>query len=139
MSNHEFTKPHFINLHQDIALTLQDHISIDLLGPYNVTSQGNSYALTTVWNLTGYLMTTQIKAKKTMTVVNHLFSDIMLKFGFPRILPLIMGQNFKSRVIEHLSQQLGIKKTYICPHHSQANRKLESHIGLLKTAFEHFQ
>ena len=32
-------KPHFINLHQDIAQTPQDHISIDLLGTYNVTSQ----------------------------------------------------------------------------------------------------
>ena len=40
-------KPHFINLHQDIAQMPQDHISIDLLGPYNVTSQGNSYTLST--------------------------------------------------------------------------------------------
>ena len=41
-------KPHFINIHQDIAQTPQDHISINLLGPYNVTSQGNSYARTRV-------------------------------------------------------------------------------------------
>ena len=44
--------PHFINLHQDIAQTPQDHLSINLLGPYNVTSQGNSYTHTTVCNLT---------------------------------------------------------------------------------------
>ena len=54
-------KPHFIDLHQDIAQTPQDHISIDLLGPYNITSQGNTYALTAVCNLTGYLLTTLIK------------------------------------------------------------------------------
>ena len=56
--------PHFINLHQDIAHTPQDHIYIDLLGPYNITLQGNSYTLTAVCNLTGYLMTTPIKDKK---------------------------------------------------------------------------
>ena len=39
-------KPHFINLHQDITPTPWDHISTDLLGPYNVTSKGNSYAFT---------------------------------------------------------------------------------------------
>ena len=36
-------KPHYINLQQDIAQTPGDLISINLLGPYNVTSQGNSY------------------------------------------------------------------------------------------------
>ena len=50
-------KPHFINLHEDIAQPPQDHTSIDLSGPYNVTSQVKSYALTTVCNLIGYLMT----------------------------------------------------------------------------------
>ena len=57
-------KTHFINLHQDIAQTSQDHISIDLLGPYNITSQGDSYTLTAVCNLTCYLMMTPIKDKR---------------------------------------------------------------------------
>ena len=47
-------KPHFINLHQNIAQTPQDHISINLLGPYNITSQGNSYTLSALCNLTGF-------------------------------------------------------------------------------------
>ena len=88
-------KTHFINLHKAIAQTPQDHIFIDLLGPYNITSQGNTYALTTVCSLTGYLLTNLRKDKKTMTVVTHLFLDIILKFGFPRMgcYILIMGQN----------------------------------------------
>ena len=85
-------KPYFINLHQDIAQTPQDHLSIDLLEPYKVTLQSNSYALTMVCNFTGYLMTTPIKDKRTMTVVTHLFSDIMLKFGSPGCYILIRGQ-----------------------------------------------
>ena len=104
MSNYEFTKTHIIDLHQDIAQTPQDHISIDCLGPYNVTSQGNSYTLTVVCNLTGYLITTPMKDKKTTTVVNHLFMDIMLKCGFLRILHSDNGMECKSKLIENLSQ-----------------------------------
>ena len=103
-------KPHFINLHEDISQTPQDHISINLLGPYNITSQGDSYSLTAVCNLTGYLMTSPLKDKKTLTVVTHLLLDIMLKFGLPRIQHSDNGTEFKSKLIEHLSQQLGIKK-----------------------------
>ena len=61
-------KPHFINLHQDIVQIAQDHISIDLLGPYKVTSQGNSYTLSTVCNITGYLMTLPIKDNDSSNV-----------------------------------------------------------------------
>ena len=56
-------------------------------------------------------MTIPIKDKKTMTVVAQLFSDIMIKFGFPSILDSKYGTEFKSKSIEHLSQQLDIKKT----------------------------
>ena len=65
-----------------------------------------------VCNLTGYLMTTLITDKKTTSVVNHLFADIMLKWGFPRILHSDNGTEFKSKLIKTLSQQLGIKKTF---------------------------
>ena len=101
-------KPYYINLHQDIAQTPQDHISIDLIGPYNTTSQGKSYALTMVCNITGYLMTTAIPDKKTATVAIHLFFEIMLKFSFPRILHSRNGTEFTSKLIEHITQQLSI-------------------------------
>ena len=132
MSNYEFTKPSFIDLHQDIPQNPQDHVSIDLLGPYNITSQGNSYASTAVCNLTGYFMTTPIKDKKMMTVADHLCLDIMLQFGFPRILHSDNGTEFKSKLIENLFQQLGIRKTFISSHHLQANGKLESSHRFIK-------
>ena len=103
-------KPNFIELHQDIAQTPQDHLSTALLGPCNITSQVNSHALTAVCNLTGYLMTTPIKDQKTTPVANHLFSDIILKFSFPRILHSDNGTEFKSKLMENLFQQHSLKK-----------------------------
>ena len=107
--------PLCINLHQDIAQTPQDHMSIGLLGPDNVTSQGNSYTLTVVCSHTGYLMTTPIPDKKTMTVATHSFLEIMLKFSFPRILHSDNGTEFNLKLIEYLSKQFGIEKTYTSP------------------------
>ena len=64
-------KSDLIDLHQDITQTLQVHISIDILGPYNVTLQGNSYILTAVCSLTGYLMTTPVSDSSKPFIFGH--------------------------------------------------------------------
>ena len=86
-------KPRFIDVHQDIAKTPQDHLSIDLLGPCNTTSQGNIYILTAVCNLTGYLMTTQFRDKKTTSVANHWIADVMLIFQKYYIWTVVWNSN----------------------------------------------
>ena len=65
-------------------------------------------------------MTTPLPDKKTATVAMHLFVEIMLKFGFLRILHSNNGTEFKSKHIEHLTQQLSIKKTYMSPCYHQS-------------------
>ena len=61
----------------------------------------------------------------TTSVTNHFFAARMLKWGFP-ILHLNNTGEFRFKLMESLSQQLGIRKTFISPHHPQANGKLES-------------
>ena len=67
-----------------------------------------------------------------MLVINHLFPDIMLKCGFPRILYSDNDVEFKSELMENLSQQLGIRKTFISPCHPLTNGKLESSHRFIK-------
>ena len=57
-------KPNYINIHQNITQTTHHHLSIDPMGPYNTKTQDNTYTLTAICNLTGYLMTTPIPDKK---------------------------------------------------------------------------
>ena len=96
-------KPNYINLNQEIAQTPQDHLLVDLIGPYNTTTQGNIYAFTAICSLTCHPMTTLIPDKKTSTIAVHLFLEIFLKFGFPRILHSDNGTEFKLKLIEHLT------------------------------------
>ena len=86
-------KPNYVNLHQNIAQTQQDYLSVDLIVPYKSTTKGNTYALTAICNLTGYLTTSPIPDKKP--------SEIFLKFGFTRILHSNNGTKFKLKLIEH--------------------------------------
>ena len=51
-----------------------------------------------------------------MTVVNHLFSDIMLKIGFPRILYSDNGMEFKQKTYRKPFPTTLHKKIYISPH-----------------------
>ena len=71
-------------------------------------------------------MTNQIRDKNITSVANHLFADIMLKFDFLRILHSDNGMEFKSKLMENLSQKLGIRKISFPPHHPQANTEPES-------------
>ena len=73
-----------------------------------------------------------------MIVKKHLFADIVLKFGFPRILHLDNGMEFKSKLIETLLQQLGIRKISISSCHLQANGRLESWNRFSKDCLEIF-
>ena len=76
--------------------------------------------------------------QKAMTVANHLFSDIILKFSFSRVLHSDNGTEFISKLIENLSQQLGLRKTFISPYHPHANGKLESSNRFIKDCVQRF-
>ena len=118
--------------------TLQDHLSVDLIGPYNTTTQGNPFTLKAICNLTDYLMTSPIPNKKTSTIAVQLFLKIFLKFSFLRKLHSDNGTEFKSKLTEHLTQQLGVRKTYISSCHPQSNGKLESMHQFIKDCIHKF-
>ena len=108
-------KADYIHLHQEIAQTQQNHLSIDLTGPCNTTMQGNAYALTAICNLIGYLMTTPIPDKKTSTIALQLFLEIFLTFSFPRKWHSNNRTEFKWKLTEHLTQQLVSRKPTFPP------------------------
>ena len=46
-------------------------------------------------------------------IIISLFSEVMLTLRFPRTLHSYNGTEFKSKLFEHLTQQLETKKPYI--------------------------
>ena len=87
----------------------------------NITSQGNSYILTAVYNLTGYLMTTPYQGQKDSDSRNPLIFRHYVKIWLPRILHSDNGMECESKLTATWH-----KKTYFSPHHLQTDEKLES-------------
>ena len=109
------------------------------MGPYQTTSQGNAYAHTAICNLTGYLMTTPHTRQKDLNCSHTLiFGKKLLKFSFPRILHSDNGTEFKSKLIEHLTEQVSYQENLYFPHHPQSNRKLELPYIFLKDCIKIF-
>ena len=119
-------KPHFIDLHQHCTNSTRPHIHISL------SDHTKSLHQVTLMLWLQYV-TLQVTSWPPLSKTNgHLFSDNMLKIGFPRILLSDNGMEFKSKLIKDLSQQLGIRKTLISLGHPQANGKLEFSLKFIK-------
>ena len=103
MSNYEFPKNHTLLTY--IRTLHKYHKIMDPLtySPYSCDiAKVTCTHLPQFCNLKGYYEFSYRRQKDT-TVVTHLFSDVMLKFSFPRILHYDDGREFKSKLIELLS------------------------------------
>ena len=70
--------------------------------------------------------------QKKATITIHLFSELILKFGFPRNLHSGNGMESMSKRIEHFTHQLSIKKTYISTHIPKPMENWNHHIDSLR-------
>ena len=98
-----FQKPNYIHVHQEIAKTPQDHLSIDLIGPYSTTiRRQHKYSHS---NLQSHRLPydNHIPDKNTSTIAVYLLLEIFLKFVFPRILHSNNGTKFKLKLIKQLT------------------------------------
>ena len=107
-------KPNYINLYQEMTQLAQGHISINLIGPYDTTSQGNSHSHSCMQSCQishDHPYTRQKDNSSSYAFIFKNNTQIWVPMNF---YIQTMEQNL-SLNLEHLSQQLGIKKTYIFP------------------------
>ena len=57
-----------------------DFISVDLIGPFEIKSRGNQYALTMNCMLTNYVMCLPLVDKSADVVVNTYFREINCRY-----------------------------------------------------------
>ena len=80
MSTGHTKKLHYSNLHLPILQLPISIISIDLLGPYHETENGNQYALTLIYMLTNDIFMIPIKSKTTEEVIKVYLKDVCSTF-----------------------------------------------------------
>ena len=80
--------PNNAQLHLEVL-----QISMDLIGPFEMTPIGNQYAMTVICMLTNYVMCIPLAGKSAATVVRTYLKDIYYRFRDTEKSDLIMGMN----------------------------------------------
>ena len=120
--------------HFEIPEAPMDFISMDLIGEFKMGSiQGNRYALTVICMLTGYTWCIPIAYKSAETIVKSYIKEVYSKFWGSRKILSDNGTEFKNKLFEQVSQDLGIEhKVYSSPYHAASNGRIEGFHSFLK-------
>ena len=102
-------------------------IAMDIVGPITTSVNGNNYVLVIVEYLTRYVFAVAIPDQTAETVAKAFINTIILEHGVPEVLITDQGTNFRSKLMETLCKQLGIKQIQTTAYHPQTDGSAESH------------
>ena len=124
----------YAKLHFDVAKMPMEFISMDLIGPfYPKSSQGNTYALTVICMLTGWVTCVPIPNKETETVIEAYLHHVYVPHGGSRKILSDNGTEFKNAKFEQIAEELGVQyKVYSAPYTPQSNGRIETFHSFLK-------
>ena len=109
-------------------------ISMDLIGEFHPpSSKGNRYALTVICMFTGFTFCVPLPDKKAQTVLKAYMDHFYSKYGGSLKILSDNGTEFKNRLMEEVSKELGVEyKEYSPPYRPQSNGRIESFHYFLK-------
>lgn len=98
-------------------------ISMDLLGPFPRSRQGNSYLLVFSDWFTKYPCIIPLRSAVARNIVKHTESRIFLEYGVPQSIIMDNGSQFsRSKEVQALLKKYGINRLWSnCIYHAQSN------------------
>ena len=85
--------------------------AMDLMGPFPETARGNRHISVVMDHFTKWCEAIPTKEQKASTVAPILVNRIFSRFGPPAVLHSDQGANFKSNLMHHICDVMGITKT----------------------------
>lgn len=111
---------------------------VDIVGPLPKTVSQNEYILTFQCNFTKFILTIPLKTQSATEVAEAMVSDIILRFGIPKVILSDQGANFMSKVFRNFCSLFQIRKIRTSAYHPQSNGSLERFHRTLKEYLRHF-
>ena len=126
----------YATLHFDVATFPMQFISMDLIGEFHPpTSRKHWYALTVICMLTDYVFCVPLKTKTSEEVIQAYIDNVYSKFGGSLKMLSDNGTEFKNKMFEQISKELGLEyKLYSPPYHPASNGSREGFHGFLKAS-----
>ena len=100
-------------------------ISVDIVGPFPESNDGNKYILVVVDQFTKWSEAYPIPNQEATTVADVLTREWFFRFSSPECLHSDQGRQFESQLIRELCTILGIRKSRTTPYHPQGDGTAE--------------
>jgi hypothetical protein len=107
-------------------------ISLDVTGPLPRGPLGEQYILGIIDNFSRFVTLVPLKRVTAETVGKALFEKWVTLFGIPEVIHSDRGTEFENRLMFHLCQLLGIRKSRSSPYYPQGNAIIERLFGTVK-------
>ena len=124
----------YAQLHFDSATFPMEFISMDLIGEFSPPSKGGyRYALTVICMLLGVCLLCPLKNQSAVEVLQAYIDNLYAKFGGSLKMLSDNGTEFKNKLFEDISKQLGVKyKKYTLPYMPSSNGCIKGFHNFLK-------
>lgn len=96
-----------------------DIVSIDTIGPFIKSNNGNEYAVTIICNLTKYLITVPVPNKSAKSIAKAIFEHFILIYGTMNVILTDMGTEYLNSVLKELCDLLKITQIHSTAYHHQ--------------------
>ena len=124
----------YINWHLPIPNFPMSFISMDLVGPYRETENGNQYALTVICMLTTYIFMIPIRSKSTEDIIKAYLTGAYSTFGGSKYILSDCSSEFTSKQLDFLPKELGFIKICTSPYIPTGNSIIEHTHSFLKAS-----
>lgn len=98
-----------------------ERVSMDLMGPLNITLSGCKYVLVMIDALTRYCEIVAIRNKTAEEVAKHFKERILDRHGAPSVLITDNGTEFNNRLLNALCTFYQVNKVNVCTYHPSSN------------------
>lgn len=102
-----------------------EKISLDLMGPFPITSQNYRFILVVIDIATRFVIAKPIQNKTMGVVANCLLNEIFYTFGWPKVITSDRGKEFINSIFAELTNILRIDHSKTTSYHPNSNSIVE--------------
>ena len=102
-----------------------EHLHIDILGPFPLSTRGNRYILAMVDQFTKWVEVFPLPEQTAETTAWTLITEVVSWFGVPLSIHTDLGKKFESCLFPEVCHLLEVAKTRTTPYHPSSNGQVE--------------